>query len=398
MQATVVSAIAVGLSEPREVPAMDAAWAETPDSGEMEGGTDAEATAAWLDDLTSNEFLDALPQPQTTPETLAPEFQDSERLSPDLARGTQQAEKTRRRPAAKRVRQNAESQRAYRRRKKAQESRVVSATTGLQQYIAEADALIDELLSTVFDDEIMVERLLAKLAPAEAEATTKEPLGRSFLLECAQYTRRLRKRSEGHQRQLLSLPGDKYIEGETDALAWLSREVNTHKKAALDKVKQNGKACANDCDSHNLLLQSSAKCKWDQLALLPEALTHYGGTMSDALAAFVRWGAERPHVYDLKGHADAASATLATAPRVEVTGLRAGDCTQAQSGFFNVSMAFRKLQSYLDVIHKYDALRYALTLCDFWLCWAVSPMLFAWTEAAACIMRHWLQSPRSANW
>jgi hypothetical protein len=168
---------------------------------------------------------------------------------------------------------------------------------------------------------------------------------------------------------LLSLPGDTYIEGEIDALAWLSREVNTHKKAALDKVQQNGKTCANDCDaSHNLHLQRSAECKWDQLALLAEALAPYDGTISDALAAFVRWGAERPPVHDLKGHVDATSATLSTAPRAEVSGLRTGGGTKTHSGLFNVSMAFRRLQSCLDIIHKHDALRYALTVCDFWLC------------------------------
>ncbi len=308
-----------------------------------EVGLDAEATTAWLDGLTASEICDALPQPQATsaqgpPECLpvpVPGFGTAAEAS------TQQVvhEKIQKRPAAKRVRQNAEAQRAYRRRKKVQDGQVVVATEGLQQYITAVGDYVDQLMSLVFDDEIIVERLMTKLTSTEAETVPLKGC-RSFVSTCAQYARRFRRQCEAHQRQQLSLPGDTYIEGEIDALAWISREVNTYRKVAQEKAK------------------------WSQLALLPQAFAPHGGTVSDVLMAFVRCAAEKTPASNLRDTAEAIEQTsTGQTARPADKGCTGADDAKAHPELFNVSMAFRKLQNYLAVVHKHDALRYTSSIC-----------------------------------
>ena len=255
------------------------------------------STTAWLDSLDTSDCLDGLPE-------LPPSV-------PSPAQGAASSGKARsRRPAAKRVRQNAEAQRAYRRREKAQKGRIATATFGMQKYIAEADEHLDHLISLVFDDEVIVERLMNKLASATAAVSQTVPkLSRNVLLAASECTVKCRRRAEAHQRQLLSLPGDKFIEGEVEALAWLSKEVATHKKAAVSSLPtDSGKELLGQQDrggrgrsggSSSLTVHQQAQQqdggskndKWSQLALLPEAFgLPHDITVSDVLLAFVRFG------------------------------------------------------------------------------------------------------------
>ena len=135
-----------------------------------------------------------------------------------------------------------------------------------------------------------------------------------------------RQKAERNQRLLLNLPGDRYIEGEIDALAVLHKEVTATK--AMDE-------------------KNGAYIKWSRFGQVPQ---HFGKSMSDLLLCFVRWGRQieavpppPPKPSRRRGASDGGSATSLQPPHPGTL----------DEPIFNVDRSYRKLLCYVTDINQF---------------------------------------------
>lgn len=321
--------------------------------------------SSFLDSLDSGGgVLDVLPAPEGAG-ALAPTGQVD-------AGETKPAPKARRTAKSnKRARQNAQAQRNYRRREKEQKERAVTAAQDLQAYMNEAEQQLNEVLEIISSDPVIMERLMKKLPtlnddteeqitdaeaapafiesgvhtggseegappsdlslplpPQKGSAAAKSDHGEDDarsprdhsnpLLQHAATT--ARQMAETNQRLLLNLPGDRYIEGEIDALAALHKEV-AQAKAEDDR--------AGDVRAD----------KWITFVQIP---SRYGKSMSDLLLCFVRWA--RQHEAVPPQPAGGSGSGTLDPP---------GPNALEEEPLFNVDRAFRKLCRYVEDINKF---------------------------------------------
>jgi hypothetical protein len=283
---------------------------------------------------------------------------------------------------AKRARQNAEAQRNYRRREKEQRDRSVSATQQLQQYINGAEQQMNEVMEIIATDPVIMKRLLSKLSErrvddpgamatetasvgggsdtsstvaftdSDGEGTPPsanvgavqlppQSLTRSTAADAASDDEEAtverivadasaepilhfiattdRSFAEQHQRLMLNLPGDRYIEGEIESLGALHKEVS---KAKIEDNRAGG----------------SRSERWKWLVQVPPL---YGRTTSDLLLCFVRW-ARQPEAVPPQ----TARGTSAGAAAPQLAG------TLEEEPLYNVDRAFRKLCCYVEELNK----------------------------------------------
>ncbi len=324
----------------------------------MEVDWEGEDASSFLDSLDSGAaVLDGLPAPDGAGAGAAADQVDA---------GDAKPAPTSRRNGAKsnkRARQNAQAQRNYRRREKEQKERAVTAAHELQQYMNGAEQQLNEVLEIISSDPVIMERLMAKLPklyddteeeitnaeaspafiesgvetdgseegappsdlslpppPQKGSAAVKSGHGDDYnpLLQHAATT--TRQMAETNQRLLLNLPGDRYIEGEIDALAALHKEV-AQAKAEDDR--------ADDARAD----------KWTIFAQIPP---RYGKSMSDLLLCFVRWARQHEAVPPLPTGGGGSGNLVPPEPN-----------TLEEEPLFNVDRAFRKLCRYVEEINKF---------------------------------------------
>ena len=314
----------------------------------MDVNWEGEDAADFLDSLDSGDVnglppMVAATAPTETPTPTAVSAVVEAMGEPAVAASAPKAQSTGAKPA-KRARQNAEAQRNYRRREKEQKDRTATATQELQQYMNGADQQLSEVLEIISTDPVIMNRLLAKLSPRpldrEQDGTAEEtgsvlgaatdsseegtpaatavrppprhPMGAvaapaassddedavattgrevAWIDPAFPYVATTgRQIAAQHQRLLLNLPGDRYIEGEIESLAALHKEVSQAKA-------EDDRAGGPRAD------------RWKNFLRIPQL---YGKSTSDLLLCFVRWARQLEAVPPQKGGGDSSKITVAS--------------------------------------------------------------------------------------